>query len=419
MKRLALILTLCGVANPLAWGDPNPVDAVFQQARDVEKAGKFDDEIQLYEKVITGRAEDMNRWYEAENNIVHALVKKGDFAGAAQHAHICLDAAPNLQVFDDAVRLTANILSAGDKNVDRANQFLAFEQSGPSGGKINPMDAVGYPSMPDREAAFATFRQGAGEDAPASHMRAYTFLFQGKPHDALAQFSDAFRRNTNLYDFSNGGVELVIVGLRAARGHRVGLDQAMQFVIHGPNGPDDKPNTPDDIPDPFAGSMPPPPPPGEGGLAGIDPNSLAPLRKVNDAAKLYGGDALAPIDTNHALGALERSNNALDNWGAPGQLDWYMQHELGLGYPTPGEYTGGYLTGLYFAARGRNNHYGGVFALWNEFAAQCAAHNIKLTERHRINWDKLHSDFGNNMANLGRLQFPKIDFQPLKTPATF
>jgi tetratricopeptide (TPR) repeat protein len=420
MKRLALILFFLGPVAPLAWADPNPTDQLFHQADDAEKAGKWDDAVNFYEQVITnGQSTDINAWYSAQSRIVNALAKKGDFASAAQHAHICIDAATNLGAFDDAVRTAANILSAQDKNVDRANQFLAFQQSGPAGGKTNPMDAVGYPSMPDRETAFTNLRAQAGEDASASRFRAYTYLYSGKPHDALAQFSDTFRRNNNPYDFTNGGMELVLVGLRAARGYRVGLDEAMKFVIHGPNGPDGKPNTPDDIPDPFSALMPAVPPPGQGGLAGTDPTSLAALRKVNDAALLYAGDPLAPVDTNRMVHALERSNIALDNWGAPGQVDWFIRLELGLGCPPPGEYTGEYLNGLYYAARGRGNNYGGITTVWNQVTAEGAAHNVKLTDAQQKNFDRIHDQFGKDMTNLANIQYPKIDFQPLKQPATF
>jgi len=420
MKRFAPILIFCGMAVSLVWGDPNPVDDLYQQAQAAAKAGKWDDAIQFYERVLTEHPEDPGRWFDAQMNITQMLARKGDWDGAARAAHLCLDAAPNLPAFDGAVGLTAAILSAQDKNVDRANQFLAFEQSGPAGGKTNPMDAVGYPSLPNREAAFAAFRQQAGEDASASRLRAYTCLLTGKPHDALAQFSDAFRRNTNPYDFTNGGVELVVVGLRAARGHRVGLDQAMQFVIYGPNGPDGKPGAADDLPDPFAQEMPATPPPGQGGLAGTDPASLAALRKVHDAARLYAGDPLTPIDMRRtALGALERTNIALDNWGAPGQKEWYFRLAFGLGCPLPDEYTGGYLSGLYYAARDRDNNYGGVAATWNEVAADCAAHNIRLPQPQQNSLEGIRSQFTKNMAILAGIQFPKINFQPLKAPATF
>ena len=414
MKRLALILFLCGPATPFAWGAPNPVDDLFKQAQDANVAKKFDDAINLYERVLTEHPEASSRWFEAQLDIAQALAKKGDFAGAAQAAHLCLDGAPDLGAFDNAVAFTAAILSAQDKNVDRANQFIAFEQTGTG---TNPMDAVGYPSLPDREKAFAAIRQQAGTDSNASKLRALTLLFTGKPRDALAQFADAFRRNENPYDSSNAGVDLVCIGLRAARGHRVGLDKAMQFVIFGPNGPDGKPGTADDLPDPFASLMPPVPPAGTGGLAELAPDDLAVLQKVRDAAQLYAGDPLLPNDgiRRATVSALQRANDALDGWGAPGQKDWYVRLALGMDGPPPDEYTSGYMSGMQLAARGRETNYGGVHAVWSEVDALCAADGIEPPKH----MGEIRGQFDKFCVSLGQIQFSKIAVNPLKTPATF
>lgn len=418
MKRITLILLLCGLANPFTWGATNPIDDLFQQAQAAAQASKWDDAVQLYERILTEHADAANRWYDAQSNITQMLAKKGDFAAAAQSAHLCLDAARNLQEFDGVVNLIAAILSAQDKSVDRANQFLAFEQSGPGSGKTNPMDAVGYPSLPAREAAFATFRQQAGEDAPASQFRAYTYLFTGKPRDALAQFSDAFRRNSNPWDLSCGGQDLVIIGLRAARGHRIGLDEAMQFVVYGPDGPDGKAKTADDLPDPFAPLI-TIPAPGEGGLAGVSPASLTTLRQVYHAAKLYAGDPLTPADIRRtSLSVLERTNIALDNWGEPGQRDWYFHLALGIDCPPPDEYTTGYLSGLYYAARGRGNNYGGVAAAWKELDAYCAGHHYDLPKVQHDAYNGIRGQFEKNMALLAGIKFPPPDFKPLQKPVT-
>lgn len=417
MKRLALILFLCGPAIPFAWGAPNPVDELFQQAQASAKDSKWDDAIQIYERVVEEHPEDPGRWFDAQLNITQMLVKKGDWDGAVKSAHLCLDGAPNLNAFDNAVAYTAGLLSAQDKNIDRANQFLAFEISGGADGKANPMDAVGYPSLPDREKAFVVIRQQAGDDANACRLRAFTYLFTGKPKEALAQFADAFRRNENPYDLSNAGVDLVCIGLRAVQGHRVGLDKAMRFVIYGPAGPDGKMGTADDLADPFAPFLPPVPAPGTGGMAELPPDDLAALQKVRDAAQLYAGDPELPSDSirRAAVGALQRANDALDGWGAPGQKDWYLRLALGFHCPPPDEYTTGYLSGLQFAARGRATHYGGVRAMWVELDAVCAVQKIdppKHLGDFRAQFDKI-------CTSLGQIQFPKSGLNLLKAPASF
>jgi len=417
MKRLALILLLGGSVMTMALADPNPVDVLMQQAQASAKDSKWDDAIQAYERVITENPQDPGRWFEAQLNITQMLIKKGDWDGAAKSAHLCLDGAPNLSAFDNAVAFTAGILSAQDKSVDRANQFLNFELTGGADGKPNPMDAVGYPVQPEREKAFAAMRAQAGDDSTACRLRAFTYLYIGKPKDALGQFADAFRRNENPYDLTNAGVDLVCTGLRAAHGHRIGLDKAMQFVIYGPAGPDGKTGTADDLPDPFAALMPPVPAPGTGGLAELPADDLAALQKVRDAAQLYAGDPLLPTDPirRTALGALQRVNDALDGWGAPGQKDWYLRLALGVHCTPPDEYTTGYIIGLESATRGRNTHYGDVRAMWNEIDAVCAAQKLD-PPKHLPDYRK---QFDGICANLGQIQFPKPAINLMTTPSTF
>ena len=412
------MLILAVGANPLVRGDDHAVDDLVKQAQAAVEAKQYDAAIALYERVFDEHPESSDRWFDLEQNIAQALARKGDFAEAAKAAHLCLDGAPDLGAFDRAVAFTASMLSAQDKNVDRANKFLAFQQSGQTGGQVNPMDAVGYPSLPQREQAFATFRQQAGDDATAARLRAFTFLYTGKPRDALAQFADAFRRNENPYDLRNAGVELVVIGLRAAQGHRVGLDKAMQFVIYGPSGPDGKPGTADDLADPFAAWLPNVPPAGEGGVAGLTPDDLAKLKKIRDAAQLYAGDPLLPSDgvRRTAVAALQRVNIALDGWGAPGQKDWYLRIGLGLGCPPPDEYTANaYLAGAAYAARGRSLNYGEVTALWDEIDADCKASGVPLPKH----LEEVHRQFKNFPEGLAKIQFPAPSPGQLKTPATF
>ncbi len=260
-------------------------------------------------------------------------------------------------------------------------------------------------------------RRQAGDDSIACRLRGYTYLYSGKPKDALGNFADAFRRNENPYDLSNAGVDLVATGLRSARGHRVGLDKAMQFVIYGPAGPDGKTGTADDLPDPFTPLMPPVPAPGTGGYAEFSPDDLAALQKVRDAALLYAGDPLLPSDQirRNALGALQRVNDALDSWGAPGQKDWYVRLALGIDCLPPDEYTTGYLIGAESAARGRDCNYGGVRALWAEIDGLCAANKIDPPKR----LGRLHQAIRRHLRTLGQIQFPKPTYNLLKDPARF
>jgi hypothetical protein len=419
MKRCALLFIFClslalaqrGVAASV----PDVTHDLLKQSDAATAAGKWDDVITLNEEVISGHPEGVNSWFTAEMNIAKALTKKGDLPGALQAAHVCLDGAPTPQAFDSAVTFAAQVMSAEDKSVDRANQFITFEQEG---GKTNPLDAVGYPAQPEREKAFVAMRLQAADDAAASRLRAFTYLFTGKPKDALAQFAEAFRRCNNNADIQHAASDLVCIGLRDMRGHRVGLEADLPFVIYGPNGPDGKPGTADDNPDPFAAYLSLPPPAGQGGLSGVDPAALAPLRQVYDAARLYAGDPLLFDEMRRpALVALTRATSALDGWGAPGQVDWYLDLALGRhGVPRASSGSGAMLiAGAELAARGRSYHLGGIDAVWQAVDADSAAKNLPPDK----NFERVRTQFNALRTALGRISFPKENLKPLSAPASF
>ncbi len=391
------------------------VDMLSVKAQAANNERKFDDALHLYERIITEHPEISDRWYGVERSIVDALIKKGDLAEAVKAAHLCLDSAPDLPAYNDTVVLAANILSALDKSVDRANQFLAFQQSGPAGGGANPMDAVGYPSQPDREKTFDAMRKQAGDGAASSELRARTFLLTGKPKEALVQFADAFRRSSSISDLQRASLDLPTVGLRDVRGHVIGIDKAIQFVIFGPNGPDGKPNTPDDLADPFKEWLPVLPASGEGGLAGLSAEDLTALRRVRDGAKLYARDPwVRGYIRQHALSALQRMNEALDGWGEPGLKEWYLQIALAKG-AEDNDIAELSLVGAQAAARGTALHLGGVNAFWQEIDAWRTAQGVKSTKR----MEHIEASFNNVCATLNKIQFQKPAATMLKTPATF
>jgi len=413
MKRSALISLLVCVAARSAMCAASPVDDLLKEAQTAFTAGKYDDAVGLYEKIFTEHPEASDRWFTTEKSIATTLAKKGDLAGAAQAAHICLDAASSIQQFDEAAMLVAGIMSATDGKVDRANQFLAFAQTGPVDGAANPMEATGYPSLPAREAAFATIRQQAGDNAAAARLRAFTYLFSGKPRDALAQFADAFRKSSTVTDLQRSVPDLVLVGLRAVRGTKAGLDTAVRFVSFGPDGPDAKPKTADDIADPFAQFLPNPPAPDEGGLAGLGAEDLAALKKMRDAAKLYAGDIyLQAAQRRVAFGVLERTNDALDAWSAA-EKKWYIEisnrSERFLDWPTV------YMC-IQTAARDRALHFGGTRAFWAGIDAEKpedkGAESAKGMATARKAFDGV-------CAMLDKIAVLKSVLNPLKKPAAY
>jgi len=182
-------------------------------------------------------------------------------------------------------------------------------------------------------------------------------------------------------------------------------------VIFGPNGPDGKPNTPDDLADPFAGLLPDPPAPGEGGLAGLTPDDLAALRKVREASLLYAGDPGVHDNLRfHAFLALRKTNDALDNWGIAGQKEWFFQYAFEYGNLES------VLPGLLAAARGRALNFGGDYPVLAEIAARLAAGK---GPKQPNGIEKAREQFNQMIDPLQKINFPKSALSPLKQPASF
>ena len=377
MKPLKLLLLFVWLATSVVARSADNSAELLKAAKNAASVHQFDEALRLCESVIIEHPETPNRCYEAQMTIATTLAAQGKLAEAAKAVHLVMDCAPTEAAFDNSVTLAANILSALDQNVERANQLLAFQETGPVNGAVNPLEAVGYPAMPERELAFASVRQQAGDNVAGSRLRAYTFLLSGKPREAFAQFADAFHRSANLRDIQSAGTDLASIGLRAVRGHRLDQNKALQFLAFGPNKPDEKSNTEGNREDPFADILPAPSATGEGGLAALSAEDLAALRHLRDAAKLYAGDPWVEIRVRRpAIIALQRVNEALDDWAGAGQKDWYLQ----LAFATDAaRETESALIGAQATAKGRDLHLGGIAALWNDIDAYCAAHGIEPT----------------------------------------
>jgi len=413
MKPLTLLLCLVWLATSVVARGADTSAEVLKAAKNAASVHQFDEALRLCERVIVEHPETPMRCYEAQMTIVTTLAAKGQLAEAAKAAHLAMDCAPTEAAFDNAVTLAANILSALDHNVGRANQLLAFQETGPVNGAINPLEAVGYPAMPERELAFDAVRQQAGDNVVGSRLRAYTFLLSGKPREAFAQFADAFHRSANLRDMQSAATDMASIGLRAVQGQRLDQKTALQFLAFGPNNTDEKSNTEDKREDPFADILPAPPAVGEGGLAALSATDLAALRHLRDAAKLYAGDPWVEIRIRRlAIIALQRANEALDDWGSAGQKDWYLQLALtsNTGYETESS-----LIGAQAAAKGRDLHLGGIAALWNEIDTYCAAHGIEPTPL-MIN---IRKQFINTTTVLSTLQSRPPQVKYLQKPAAF
>lgn len=406
--RLLAILAASLLIPALIRAAEPPGTTALARAKAAAAENNPDETLKLYEQVFV-ESKNVDDWFNAQRGVAVAHVKKGAFPNALQAARLCLDGAPTLRQFDEATQLAANILSAMDGNVTRGNAFLEFQRTGTG---EDPMAQIPYPSLPEREKHFAGLRSEAGDTPAASRLRAWTFAYSGKPKEAAAQFADAFRRASSPQDMQTAGSDLVVVALRLVRGQASGIESEIDFLLSGSQGPDGQSGTPDDLKDPFA-AFPAPPPAGQGGLAGIPAAEIEALRKVHSAASLYAGDyRMRPEMRREALQAMQRSNDALDDWGAPGQKDWYLQQLLGPGGAGAED---GLITGAQASAKGRALHFGGAVKLWKEIDEQIASNGLVATK----GIERAKKQFESVSNVLRKIRPRKPGFKPLAKPATF
>lgn len=232
----------------------------LQTADTFTDESRDDDALPAYERVFTAHPDVPDLWYGAQRRIVDILYRKGRMDEAIKAARVCLDAARDDGAIGDSVRIIAEAMKGIDKNFGRANAFINFQRYGPAGedGKVgtdddikNPLEEFPRPSYPEREKAFEAARKKAGDDSKAMRFRAQTYLYSGKPKEALRCFMDAFGRCTP-DELQQAGPDMILTGARAVRGYCTGLEVFFQFVNYGPAGPDGKTGTADDLADPFA-----------------------------------------------------------------------------------------------------------------------------------------------------------------------
>jgi len=228
-------------------------------ARAALDGAKHDAALAALERVFTDYPELTDHWHIAQTMIVDALRRQTKYDEALKAARICLDASPERSAIAANTMLIAEILRSLDGHVGRANQMINFQRYGPDGedGKPgtpddlkDPLAALPRPAYPARERAFAEVRKAAGDTAQASRFRALTHIYAGDPKAALTCYLDAFARATG-DDYKAAAQDLILIGARAVRGHAVGLKDFADYVNFGPDGPDAKPGTPDDLRNPF------------------------------------------------------------------------------------------------------------------------------------------------------------------------
>jgi len=405
LKKFSDLRALC-----VAW-EKTDTEPAYRQHFAFEIANSFSaennptDALAAYRHVITAHAGEnvSDLWYECQTRIVDLVGATGDYKAALQEAHICFDASPPDAITYNVERI-AEFFSRLDKNPARANQFIKFQLYGPAGpdGKngtlddlTNPLDDIGYPADAQRQQTFTAAFPTLGNDAAAAYHRAVLCLYVGQPRPALYYFMDAFR-HCQSNKFQAYGIAVVVNGLRSVQGHSIGLNNAVSYVLYGPNGKDGKPGTGDDLTDPFktyAALAPTAPfiaPP----ISAVDAQRLKNLQATLQAG---AAEPIWPAGTRQrAFAAVGRLNEALDTWP---NADWYF---AAVTAEAARYMRGTVLNSALSAAKGNALHLGNVRPY---IAAMVARSNPGDKDLLRELNDATNN-FNRNLQELDRLQKP-------------
>lgn len=168
------------------------------------------------------------------------------------------------QAFGRAVDLVTDALRARDGHLVSGNAFRLYQVHGPAGPDrkpgtpddiANPLAGLAPKADPARdkvfEAAIAARRKG--RTAADRRAAGWLYLLWGKPRNALAEFKRAFALCSLEPAELGRAAQDIALGLKALNATPVGMDAFAEFQRHGPNGPDGKPKTADDLKDPLEG----------------------------------------------------------------------------------------------------------------------------------------------------------------------
>jgi tetratricopeptide (TPR) repeat protein len=341
---------------------------------------RLDEALAQCERIFVENPDCPDYWYQAQQTIVDILRRQNRLAEALQAQRIVFDVTGDAPGVAAHCNLIAEMLKELDKNVTRANAFIDFQMYGPAGkpggaGVVaNPLAAVGYPSYPAREQAFARARAD-GDDVAFARQRALMCMYTGHPDQAVKYYADAFRRSLppNVKDIGN---EMIALGVRGVHGHCCDLDRFYAFVRYGPAGPGGKPGTADGLKDPFAelGVAPRQPAP-DGGIQALPAEQQKTLLEL--ASNLEAMVRFEREDVSfrkEALWDLARVHVALCDWGARGQAEFFEGLMFGDGNSQVQMEA---CECAQAAARNGDLHLAGVCAFWRGIDEKVEAGTVK------------------------------------------
>jgi hypothetical protein len=211
--------------------------------------------------------------------------------------------------------------------LDAMNRYGACGRDGKPGTPDDPkpvLPGIGYPDTTARKQAFASALPTLGDGVDASLQRGWCALYVGDPKQAVAYFTDAFRRS-RARRASDIGRILLQNGFRPLQGPEVDLDEVSNFLAYGQAGADGKKGTEDDLPDPFSALGIPAASAKPGGLSPLPTDEVKALQALRTEIRILIRTSASPRKKAAAVSAYERAVEALVTVDRKETLGWLRE----------------------------------------------------------------------------------------------
>ncbi len=237
----------------------------------VARLGRCDELVRLLTRAMLAEPFDDTIIYACSKAIVELRLRDGRADDALAAAYACYAASGfsayvSPQSFGRTVDLVADELRSRDGHLVSGNAFRLYQANGPAGPDrkpgtpddlANPLAGLEPKPDPERdklfESALAAALKSSAPFATRHRVRGWVCLLWGKPKNALAEFKRAFALCPLDATELGRAAQDVALGLKALNATPVGMEAFAEFQRYGPNGPDGKPKTADDLKDPLEG----------------------------------------------------------------------------------------------------------------------------------------------------------------------
>lgn len=198
--------------------------------------------------------------------IVDLRIRQGQHGQALAAAWACYSVtgfqSASSSSFDAAVGLVAHALRARDGHLASGNTFRSYQAYGPAGPDrkpgtaddlANPLASLAPKPQPALDPLFEAALEAQPPTLEGTRTRGWIHLLWCKPRKALGELKRAFALCPLDSPSLARAAQDIALGLKALHATPAGMDAFARFQRHGPQGPDAKAGTADDLKDPLAG----------------------------------------------------------------------------------------------------------------------------------------------------------------------